>query len=181
MLNSRNRSNKMKTLNEYLMESAKTHEFRLKTCCELSDDQLDLLEKHLRKYEAFDIESPKRTILQKAPMEFYNAGATEIYIMDFKTKLPMSPAMLVNELVQKLGIGEGQIRVRNKLEPAEKEDAASMEEPAEGSTQALLLDGEYSEADNPKAEEHYGDVYNTKFMDELNKARKELNTEYKGN
>ena len=45
----------MKTLNEYLMESAKTHEFRLKTCCELSEDQLDKLEKHLRKYEAFDI------------------------------------------------------------------------------------------------------------------------------
>ena len=94
----------MKTLNDYLMESAKTYEFRLKTCCELSDDQLDSLEKHMRKYEAFDIESPKRTILQSAPLDFHNVGATEIYIMDFKTKLPMSPAMLVNELVQKIGI-----------------------------------------------------------------------------
>ena len=118
----------MKTLNDYLMESAKTYEFRLKTCCELSDDQLDSLEKHMRKYEAFDIESPKRTILQSAPLDFHNVGATEIYIMDFKTNLPMSPAMLVNELVQKIGIGEGQIKVRNKLEPAYKEDEASMEE-----------------------------------------------------
>lgn len=170
----------MKTLNDYLMESAKTYEFRLKTAVELSDDQLDSLEKHLRKYEAFDIESPKRTILQSAPLDFHNLGATEVYIMDFKTKLPMSPAILVNELVQKLGIGEGHIRVRNKLEPAEQEDAASMEEPAEGEKDALLLDGEYSEVDNPKAEDHYGDKYNTKFMDELKKARKELNTEYKG-
>lgn len=171
----------MKTLNEYLMESAKTHEFRLKTAVELSDDQLDKLEKHLRKYEAFDIDSPKRTILQSAPLDFHNIGATEVYIMDFKTELPMSPSILVNELVQKLGISERDIRVRNKLEPAEQEDAASMEEPAEGEREALLMDGEYSEAENAKAEDHYGDAYNTKFLDELNKARRELNKEYKGN
>jgi hypothetical protein len=171
----------MKTLNEYLMESAKTHEFRLKTAVELSDDQLDKLEKHLRKYEAFDIDSPKRTILQSAPLDFHNIGATEVYIMDFKTELPMSPSILVNELVQKLGISERDIRVRNKLEPAEQEDAASMEEPAEGGREALLMDGEYSEAENAKAEDHYGDAYNTKFLDELNKARRELNKEYKGN
>lgn len=170
----------MRTLNDYLMESAKTYEFRLKTAVELSDDQLDSLEKHLRKYEAFDIESPKRTILQSAPLDFYNLGATEVYIMDFKTKLPMSPAMLVNELVQKLGIGEGHIRVRNKAEPAEQEDAASMEEPTEGEAEALLLDSEYSEAEDHKADDYYGDKYNTKFMDELNKARKELTKEYKG-
>jgi len=168
-------------LNEYLMESAKTHEFRLKTAVELSDDQLDKLEKHLRKYEAFDIDSPKRTILQSAPLDFHNIGATEVYIMDFKTELPMSPSILVNELVQKLGISERDIRVRNKLEPAEQEDAASMEEPAEGGREALLMDGEYSEAENAKAEDHYGDAYNTKFLDELNKARRELNKEYKGN
>lgn len=162
------------------MESARTYEFRLKTAVELSDEQLDKLEKHLRKYEAFDIGSPKRTILQSAPMDFHNIGATEVYIMDFKTELPCSPAMLVNELVQKLGVNERDIRVRNKLEPAEQEDAASMEDPTEGETDALLLDDEYSEADNPKAEDHYGDKYNTKFMDELNKARKDLNTEYKG-
>jgi hypothetical protein len=170
----------MKTLNDYLMESAKTYEFRLKTCCELSDDQLDSLEKHMRKYEAFDIESPKRTILQSAPLDFHNVGATEIYIMDFKTKLPMSPAMLVNELVQKIGISERDIRVRNKLEPAEQEDAASMEEPTDGETDALLLDGEYTEAENHKAEDHYGDQYNTKFVAELERTRKEHNTEYKG-
>lgn len=171
----------MKTLNDYLMESARTHEFRLKTAIELSDAQLDSLEKHLRKYEAFDIGTPKRTILQSAPLDFHNIGATEVYIMDFKTSLPMSPAILVNELVQKLGISERDIRVRNKLEPAEQEDAASMEEPAEGETDALLLDAEYSEAENHKAEDYYGDKFNTKFLDELNKARKELNTEYKGN
>lgn len=169
----------MKSLQEYLMESAKTYEFRLKTAVELSDDQLDMLEKHLRKYEAFDVESPKRTILQSAPLDFHNLGAAEIYIMDFKTKLPMSPAMLVNELVQKLGIGEGHIRVRNKMEPGEELDAESMEEPTDGEAQALLLDDEYSEVENPKAEDMFGDKYNTKFIDELTKARKEHNTEYK--
>lgn len=170
----------MKTLNEYLMESARQYQFRLKTAVELSDEQLDKLEKHLRKYEAFDIGTPKRTILQSAPMDFHNIGATEVYILDFNTELPCSPAMLVNELVQKLGISERDIRVRNKLEPAEQEDEASMEEPTDEKQEALLMDGEYSEAENAKADDFYGDKYNTKFMDELKKARKEHNTEYKG-
>jgi hypothetical protein len=55
-----------------------------------------------------------------------------------------------------------------------------MEEPAEGEKGALLLDDEYSEAEDHKATDYYGDAFNTKFLDELSKARKELNTEYKG-
>lgn len=171
----------MKSLQKYLTESAKTYEFRLKTAQELSDDQLDMLEKHLRKYDAFDVESPRRTILQRAPLDFYNLGATEVFIIDFKTRLPLSPAMLVNELVQKLGIGEGHIRVRNKLEPAEQQDAESMESIEELSKKvdAMLLDDNYSEVKNPKADKFYGEKHKTKFIDELTKARKKLTKEYK--
>ena len=108
----------MKRLHQYLAESQKTYEFRLKTIQELSEEQLDKLETHLRKYDAYDIETPKRTIMQNAPLDFYNSGACEVFIIDFKTKLPVSPTLLVNELVSKLGIGEGNIRVRNKRRPA---------------------------------------------------------------
>jgi len=173
----------MKRLHHYLMESQKTYEFRLKTIIELSDEQLDKFETHLRKYEAFDIETPKRTILQSAPLEFYNTGAREVYIIDFKTRLPMSPAVLVNEVVSKLGISEGEIRVRNRAEPAEEIDEIHREENAEGYKEpkykTRLTDPNYKEYKNPKAEDYHGEKHKTKFMRELEKARKPLATEYK--
>ena len=173
----------MKRLHHYLMESQKTYEFRLKTVVELTDEQLDRLETHLRKYEAYDVETPKRTILQSAPLDFYNKGACEVYIIDFKTKLPMSPAVLINELVSKLGISEGDIRVRNLAEPAEQQDEIHREQNTEGYKEqkykARLLDPDYKEYKNPKADDYHGEKHKTKFIRELEKARKPLTTEYK--
>ena len=44
----------------------------------------------------------------------------------------------------------------------------------------LLLHYIHRQAEDHKATDYYGDAFNTKFLDELSKARKELNTEYKG-
>lgn len=173
----------MKRLHHYLMESHKTHEFRLKTVIELTDEQLDKFETHLRKYEAFDIETPKRTIMQKAPLDFYNKGACEVYIIDFKTNLPLSPTVLINELVSKLGIGEGDIRVRDKNSPSEEIDELHREMNKEGAKElektSLLLDPDYKEYDNPDANNYHGEEHKTRFLKELEKTRKELSTEYK--
>lgn len=172
----------MKRLHQYLMESQKNHEFRLKTVIELSDEQLDKFETHLKKYEAFDIETPKRTIMQSAPLDFYNKGACEVYIIDFKTKLPVSPTVLINELVSKLGISEGDIRLRDKNSPAEEIDELHRETHKEGAkeieTTSLLLDPDYKEYDNPDANDYHGEEHKTRFLKELEKARKTLSTEY---
>lgn len=173
----------MKRLQQYLAESQKTYEFRLKTIEELSEEQLDKLETHLRKYEAYDIETPKRTIMQSAPLDFYNSGACEVFIIDFKTKLPVSPTILINELVSKLGINEGNIRVRNKMEPAEELDTKHREqnsgEVKKDKQKSILLDPDYKEVKNPKADEYHGEKHKTKFIKELEKSRKPLTKEYK--
>lgn len=174
----------MKRLQQYLMESQKTYEFRMKTIVELSDEQLDKLENHLRKYEAYDIETPKRTIMQSAPLDFYNSGANEVYIIDFKTKLPVSPQILLNEIVSKLGIGEGSVRIRNRAEPLDEIDTKYLEDSEKDTSKekkkkALLTDPDYKEVKNPKADDYHGEKHKTKFMRELEKARKPLTTEYK--
>lgn len=168
----------MKNLQHYLAESEKIHEFRVKFAVELDDAQLDKLETHLRKYDVFDITSPKRTILQSAPLDFYQHKPCEIYIIDFKTRLPMSPALATAELVQKLGIAERDIRLMNVNEPRELEiekQAADKDKPSE----ARLLDSEYSEHENPNAEDYHGEKHLTKFMKELQDAKRETPTEYK--
>jgi hypothetical protein len=170
----------MRNLQEYLTESEKTHEFRLKTIVELSEQQLDKLEKHLRKYDAFDISAPKRTILQSAPLDFANTDASEVFIIDFKTRLPLSPHMVMAELCHKLGINERNIRVRNILEPAETEDQKSMEDEDDKPKGALLHDDKYSEAESVNQADYHGELHKTKFLDDLEKNRKQHTTEYKG-
>lgn len=173
----------MKRLHQYLAESQKTYEFRLKTIQELSEEQLDKLETHLKKYEAYDIETPKRTIMQSAPLDFYNSGACEVFIIDFKTRLPLSPTLLINELVSKLGINEGNIRVRNKFEPAEELDTKHRDENSgevkKEKSKSILLDPDYKEVKNPKADDYHGEKHKTKFIRELEKSRKPLSKEYK--
>jgi hypothetical protein len=173
------RSN-MKSLKQYIAESAKEYEFRFKTIVELSEEQLDKFETHLRKYDAFDVGAPKRTILQTAPLDFYNTGATEVYMIDFKTRIPTSAAVLGNELGQCLTIGERDFRLRRSDEPGEILDRASMEDKEEGNKEALLNDPEMSEAEEVKGNEHAGQEFVDNFIDELVKSRKEISTEYKG-
>ena len=48
----------MKSLKQYLAESEKTYNFRLRTVAEMSDDQLDKLEKHLARYNVESVSAP---------------------------------------------------------------------------------------------------------------------------
>lgn len=171
----------MKSLKQYIAESAKEYEFRFKTIVELSDEQLDKFETHLRKYDAFDIGAPKRTILQSAPLDFYNTGATEVYIIDFKTRIPTSANVLGTELGQCMKVAERDFRLRRSDEPGEILDRESMEEKEEDNKEALLNDPEMSEAEEVKGNEYAGQEFVDNFIDELVQSRKEMPTEYKGN
>jgi hypothetical protein len=169
----------MKKLSQYLAESAKTYEFRMKTICKLSDDQLDCMERCLRKYEAYDISSPKKTIMQRNPIDFHDSGAHEVFIIDFKTKLPTAPHELMNMLVAKLGCAENTIKVRNSADPIEELDEKSREAPDSKKYSVRLTDGDYSEYDAQKADEMHGEKHITSFIKELEKSRVDLTTEYK--
>ena len=169
----------MKQLQAYLAESEKTYEFRLKTIVELSDDQLDKMETHLRKYEAFDIGSPKRTIMQSKPLDFYESGPNEVFILDFKTKLPMSPAYALTELVQILGIRELDIRLNSTSEPREIENTIRQDKDLDAKASAKLLDPDYSEAADVDADDYHGEKHLTKFMKELQDTKLGLGKEYK--
>ena len=167
----------MKKLSQYLAESAKVYEFRLKTIVELSDEQLDKLETHLRKYEAYDITEPKKTIMQKNPIDFQGTDAAEVFIIDFKTKLPATPPELINELGAKLHLNERELRVRNRADPILAIDDA--EEDSDEAYKTRLTDSEYSEYSNPVADDYHGEKHLTKFMKELKKNRVDLAKEYK--
>ena len=174
----------MKTLLEYMETLQQTHDVRIKLACECNDDACDRIEKHLEKYDAEKITRPSKTILMRRPLDFPNLDMAEVYIIDFTSNLPVSTEMLKQELAKLLNISEGLIVVRMANEPRELE--AQHDEEAEKflkepkKLQAKLgTDYSKDESSGKKADELYGDKYNTKFLKELKKLSDERKKENK--
>lgn len=160
-----------KDLGQYLAENEAIHEFRVKIAKEPTDEQLDALELHLRKYDGFDITTPKKTIIQRNPRDFRSIDAAEVFMIDFKTRQPASPLTLLAEISQKTGIHERFLIVRNKMEPLHIEDEA--EEMPEENYKPRLTDEEYSEVEQPNADDFYGEKFKDSFLKEIAKERAE--------
>jgi hypothetical protein len=166
-----------KQLGQYLAENEAVHEFRVKIAKEPTDAQLDAMELHLRKYDGYDITTPKKTIMQKNPRDFRSIDAAEVYMIDFKTRQPASPLQLLAELTQQMGIHERFLIVRNKMEPLHIDDET--EETPETKYKPRLTDEKYSDAAKVKATDYHGDKFNADFIKGLKKERHEHNTKVK--
>jgi hypothetical protein len=165
----------MKSLKQYLAESEKTYEFKLRTVVEMSDEQLDKLERYLAKYNVESVGAPSKSILQKSPVGFGDYGPAEVHTMDIATRLAVTPNALHEEISRATGVPMGAIRVHYASESVMLDEIEETVTDEEG--KSVLADAEYSEADKIKTEDYYGDAFNEKFVKNLPKS--ELAKEYK--
>ena len=163
----------MKSLKQYLAESEKTYEFRLRSLNEISDEHMDRIENHMKKYNMESMGAPKKTIMHK-PRGFADVGAQEVYIYDFATKLPATPHSLHEEIASICGCSMGSMIVHNMNEA---EELWEIEEESDEEATSVLADADYSEAEKINPEDHYGDKYNEKMVKDSLGA--ELYKEYK--
>jgi len=163
----------MKSLKQYLAESEKTYEFRLRSLNEISDEHMDRIENHMKKYNMESMGAPKKTIMHK-PRGFADVGAQEVYIYDFATKLPATPHALHEEIASICGCSMGSMIVHNMKEA---EELWEVEEESDEEATSVLADADYSEAEKINPEDHYGDKYNEKMVKDSLGA--ELYKEYK--
>jgi hypothetical protein len=163
----------MKSLKQYLAESEKTYEFRLRSLNEISDEHMDRIENHMKKYNMESMGAPKKTIMHK-PRGFAEVGAQEVYIYDFATKLPATPHALHEEIASICGCSMGSMIVHNMKEA---EELWEVEEESDEEATSVLADADYSEAEKINPEDHYGDKYNEKMVKDSLGA--ELYKEYK--
>lgn len=173
----------MKSFHEYLAESVKEYQYRIKSIVPIDDAFLDRLETVLRKYDIVDVSSPKRTMVQKNPLDFKDIGHAEVYIVDVTTRIPASSYIMLQELRGVLNIPEKYLVVRGTNEPLELQTQAiqafaeiEAEASEKGLTQAPLLDAspDYEEVDyDAQPEPAYGDAYNKKFLNYLGNVKHE--------
>lgn len=159
----------MPTLFEYIEQLKEKHEVRVKFACEVSDEMMDKIERHLQKYDAEKISSPSKTILQARPLDFPNLDMGEIYIIDFTANLPVSNEMLKQELARLLNVSEGLVVVRGTNEDREIEEEEKLQDKKEEYKPKVGTDYDKSEAAEQKASDLFGDKFNNSLLKELKK------------
>ncbi len=155
----------MKPFTEYLTESKKRYDFRIKIAGDVSSEKEEQMKSLLGRFTVGEMTSLKKskTPTQQLPLDFPQVKNCEVNIYEVTLDYPTTSFELTEYLSTNLGVGKSHIVVRNPREPSEE-----YQNPEPERKGALLDDPNYSEAPNAKMEDFYGDKYNTSFVKELN-------------
>jgi hypothetical protein len=153
----------MKTFKEYLSESKKQYDFRVKIAGEVDAVKEAALKSSLEKYVVSGFKKVAKTPIQELPLDFPQVRNCEVNIYEVTLDYPTTQNELTEYLSTELGVSKQRLAVRRPGEPSEE-----YQEPAEQREGALLNDPDYKEAGNPQFEDYYGDKYNSGFVKELN-------------
>lgn len=156
----------MKNFTEYLTESKKQYDFKVKIAGEMTAEQEATMKRALGRFTLADtLQSLKKsqTPIQALPLDFPQLRNCEVNIYEVTLDYPTTQQELTEYLSSELGISKQKLLVRRPGEPSEE-----YQTPAEKRTGALLNDPDYKEAGSPQFEDYYGDKYNSGFVKELN-------------
>ena len=157
----------MKKFTEYLAESAKKWDFRIKVAGDFTTEQADTMKALLSKYQVSDFKKVGTTPIQELPLDFPKIKNSQVNIYETSLDYPATQFELHDYLSNSLGITKDALVVRKP-----GEDLEIYQEPKESREGALLNDPDYKESPNHKFEDYYGDKYNTSFLKELDEVLK---------
>lgn len=153
----------MKSFKDYLTESKRTYDFKVKIACPMTTECEDNMKALLSKYQVVGFKKSSTTPVQSLPLDFPRLTNTEVNIYEVSLDYPVASHELQYYLGNGLKILEQQIVVRRPGENSEID-----QEPVEKREGALLNDPDYKEAGSPKFEDYYGDKYNASLIKTLN-------------
>jgi len=165
----------MKSFVEYLIESSKTYEFRVKVAGEITDEHMEKIENHMERFGLESISKPKRTPIQKQPAGFSESVKdSAVNVMEIVTNYPATPQQVTAVLQSILGLPESHVVTVNKNDPEEiaREAAANAKE--QEYKPILVNDYEVEKLDPT-----FGDEYNANFLKELETRKYEFATDKK--
>lgn len=162
----------MKNFKEYLSESVKKYDFRIKIAGEFTTEQEKHMKSLLEKYQVASFSKRGKTPIQELPLDFPKIKNAEVSIFEVVVNYPVTGWELQGYLTDNLKLCNDSLVVRGANEPSEQYQ--ENDERREG---ALLQDPDYKESPNAKFEDYYGDKYNTGFVKELNARLKEMRKE----
>lgn len=153
----------MKSFVEFLTESTRQYDFKIKVAGTLSDEQVDRMEAALEKWGLQSIAKPKVTPIQKHPTDFSNLKEIEVSIVDATFDYPATPHEIIARIAEYCTVSPDHIRVFGADDPnqADLEAQAETAEEIEDEEYEVQLTSPY-----PKSEKNLpaGDKFTQKFL-----------------
>jgi len=160
----------MSTFKDYLTESTKSYDYKIKIAGEPKDIDKNALETALQKFDLASMSAGKSTPIMTLPLDFPRLSNESVTIFDVTTNYPESPRVMHEYLSDILRIPMTHIVVKKPGEPSEQyQDEMQVAKKSEYATK--LQDIEMKDAPKVNADEHTGDKYNMGLLKELLKDR----------
>ena len=146
----------MRSLTEFLTESKKNYEYRIKIAGDCPKEHVDALKKLFAKFNMVSMSDMKTTPVTKCPYDFPGLENESVNIFDVVFEYPASTGQLA-ELMQKLGIAENRVVILDRR----FNDSMDAEVAAKEHEGALLDDAELpaQTADQKAAGAAYGNSF----------------------
>jgi hypothetical protein len=166
----------MKPFKEYLAESKKVYDFKVKVAGELPESFQENLKTSLDRCKCMKLEKIKTTPIQQLPLDFPTMSNCEVHIFEVICEYPITGPEISSD-IKALGLDEERFRVRGGDEPSEMEQSTQNEII---NPDGLLTDSNYKEAANVKHKDYFGDDFNKGFLKDLEKTAKQRKKDQDG-
>ena len=162
----------MSTFKDYLTESTKSYDYKIKIAGEPKDIDKNALETALQKIDLASMSAGKSTPIMSLPLDFPRLSNESVTIFDVTTNYPESARVMQEYLSDVLRIPATHIVVRKPGEPTE-EYQNDMEVAKKSEYANKLHDIEYKDAPKVNAEDYHSTKANMGLLKELLKDREE--------
>ena len=169
----------MSTFKDYLTESTKSYDYKIKIAGEPKDIDKNALETALQKFDLSKMSAGKSTPIMTLPLDFPRLSNESVTIFDVTTNYPESPRVMQEYLSDILRIPLTHIVVRKPGEPSEQYQS-DMQIAKTSEYKTKLQDIEYSDLAKIKPEDLHSTQANMSLLKELLKDRESKYTVEKG-
>ena len=165
----------MSTFKEYLTESAKSYDYKIKIAGDIDKNFATKMETALGKFEVSKMSAGKKTPIQSLPLDFPALKNESVTIWDVTTNYPASVRVMKEYIADYMNIAPACVVVRTPGEPTE-EYQEQIANATKSEYKNKLNDIEYKDAPKVNAEDFHSTKANMSLLKELLKDR-ELNKE----
>ena len=162
----------MSTFKDYLTESAKSYDYKIKVAGQLADDFASKLESALAKFEVAKMSTGKKTPIMTLPLDFPALSNEQVTIFDVTTNYPASQRVMHEYLSDILRVPATHLVIRKPGEPTEVYQN-DMQVAQKSEYANKLQDIEYKDAPKVNAEDYHSTKANMGLLKELLKDRVE--------
>ena len=168
----------MSTFKEYLIESAKSYDYKIKIAGDIDKDFATKMETALGKFEVAKMSAGKKTPIQSLPLDFPALSNESVTIWDVTTNYPASVREMKEYVADYMNISPAHVVVRKPNEPTE-EYQEQMQVAKNSEYKNKLLDLEMKDSPKVNAEDFHSTKANMSLLKELMKNKKEIEYEEK--